>query len=117
MPSSTGWRRRRDERSSKETPLGDVLAGLLREPAFARGLAVGKLVAEWQGVVGPRLATETAPVSLDGGTLVVAASTGPWGAQARFLAEEIRSQANRALGAHVVRRVQIVVRPDPRKPL
>ncbi len=117
MPSSPGWRRRRDERSPRETPLADVLDGLLDERAFARGLPIGRLASSWVRVVGPRLASETAPVSLDGGTLVVAASTGPWGAQARFLAGEIRTQANRALGSDQVKRVQVVVRPEPQKGL
>ena len=117
MPSSTGWRNRRDKRRMDLTPLGEVLDGLLRERPFARGLPIGRLAVSWERVVGPRLAGETAPVSLEGGTLAVAASTGPWGAQARFLAEEIRKQANRELGSEEVKRVQIVVRPDPRKPL
>jgi len=68
-------------------------------------------------VVGPRLASESAPVSLEGGVLVVAASSGPWGAQARFLAREILNRANRSLGSDLVRTVQIVVRPEPRKGL
>jgi hypothetical protein len=44
-------------------------------------------------------------------------SSGPWGAQARFLAEEIRRKANEAIGSEEVDRVTIVVREDPRKPL
>lgn len=117
MPSSTGWRNRRDKRRTDLTPLGEVIEGLLRERPFARGLPIGRLAVSWERVVGPRLAGETAPVSLEGGTLAVAASTGPWGAQARFLAEEIRNQANRELGSEQVKRVRIVVRPEPRKPL
>lgn len=117
MPHSKGWRRRKDERTSHETPIGEIVAGLMREPLFARGVAVGRLAAEWEGIVGPRLGSATAPTSLDGGTLVVAATSGPWGAQARFLAAEIRIQANAALGDDVVRKVQIVVRPDPGNPL
>ena len=117
MPSSKGWRNRRDERTLHETPIGEIVTGLLRERAFARGMSVGRLAASWPDVVGPRLAAETAPVSLDGGTLVVAASAGAWGAQARFLGAEIRKQANRALGADEVARVEIVVRADPRKGL
>ena len=118
MPHSTGWRRRRDQRTLEETPLGDVLDGLLRERVFARGLPIGRLAAEWETVVGPRLAAETAPVTLEHGVLVVAASTGPWGAQARFLAEEIRDRANAALeGGDTVQRVTVVVRTDPRKAL
>lgn len=117
MPSSKGWRSRRDERTRKETPIGEIVTGLLRERAFAGGVSVGRLATSWPDVVGPRLAAETAPVSLEGRTLVVAATAGAWGAQARFLAEEIRKQANLALGADEVARVQVVVRYDPRKGL
>lgn len=117
MPHSKGWRRRRDERTLEETPIGRVLDGLLREQLFARGVPIGRLAAGWVSVVGPRLAAETAPVTLEQGVLVVAASTGPWGAQARFLAAEIAARANEELGADEVKRVQIVVRQDPRKAL
>lgn len=117
MPHSKGWKSRRDERTLRETPIGDVLDGLLREQLFARGLPIGKLAAGWASVVGPRLAAESAPVSLDGGLLVVAASSGPWGTQVRFLAEEIRKKANAALGSQEVKRVRVVVRTDPRNPL
>ncbi|HEU4354168.1 MAG TPA: DUF721 domain-containing protein [Actinomycetota bacterium] len=117
MPHSKGWRRRGDRRTLEEVPLGDVLEGLLREQVFARGLPIGRLAAEWESVVGPRLAAETAPVTLEHGVLVVAASTGPWGAQARFLVGEILARANQALGGDEVARVQIVVRADPRKAL
>ena len=117
MPHSKGWRSRRDERTLQEVPLGEVLEGLLRERTFARGMPIGRLVAGWEQVVGPRLAAATAPASLDGGVLVVAATSGPWGAQARFLGEEIRRRANEALGSEEVTRVQVVVRPELREPL
>ena len=112
MPHSKGWRRRRDERTTSGESIGGVLDALLREPSFAGGVAVGRLAAEWEHIVGPRLASATSPVSVDGGTLIVAASTGPWGAQAGFLAEEIMRQANRALGVEHVRALRVVVRPD-----
>jgi len=117
MPHSKGWRRRRDERTLEDTPIGNVLDGLLREQLFARGMPIGRLAATWNSVVGPRLAAESAPVTLERGVLVVAASSGPWGAQARFLADEIRKRANESLGGDEVKRVQIVVRVDPRKAL
>ena len=75
------------------------------------------LASDWAAVVGDRLAAESAPVSLDGGVLVVAASDGPWGAQVRFLASEIAKKANAELGSHVVRQVRVVVRPDQPKHL
>ena len=117
MPHSKGWRSRRDERTLRETPIGEVVDGLLREKTFARGMPIGQLAADWSTVVGPRLGAESAPVSLDRGILVVAATTGPWGAQVRFLAEQIRERANEALGPGSVATVRVIVRPEPRKGL
>ena len=112
MPHSKGWRNRKDERTLHETAIGDIVEGLMRERVFSRGAPIGRLASDWGSVVGPRLASESAPVSLDGGILVVSATGGPWGAQVRFLAEEIRRKANAALGTDEVRRVHVVVRPD-----
>lgn len=117
MPSSKGWRKRKDERTMHDTPIGDVVEGLLREPAFARGLPIGRLATTWPDVVGPRLANESAPVTLEAGVLTVVASSGPWGVQVRFLAEEIRRRANASLGGDAVARVNVVVRPERRGPL
>ena len=117
MPHSKGFRHRKDERTLRETPIGEVVEGLLKERAFARGMSIGRLASGWADVVGPRLAAESAPVSLEGGVLVVAATTGPWGAQVRFLADRIRVRADEALGAGSVATVRVVVRADPRKGL
>jgi predicted nucleic acid-binding Zn ribbon protein len=105
------------DRSDEVVPIADILGGLLGERALAGGLVVGRLAAEWPSVVGERLASETAPARLEGRALTVAVSSGPWGAQAGFLAEEIRRKANEALGSEEVDRVVIVVRDHPRKPL
>jgi hypothetical protein len=117
VPHSTGWRGRKDERTIHATPIGQIVDGLMRERAFARGVPIGQLASAWPTVVGPRLAAESAPVSLDGGVLVVAASDGPWGAQVRFLVGEIRRKANQTLGEDAVKRVQVVVRQHPRNGL
>jgi hypothetical protein len=42
--------------------------------------------------------------------LTVSATNGPWGAQARFLHEQIRVKANQALGGEIVETVRVVVR-------
>ena len=117
MPHSKGFRHRQDERTLQEVPLGEVVDGLLKERTFARGMPIGQLASGWADVVGPRLAAASAPVSLEGGVLVVAATTGPWGAQVRFLADQIRVRADEALGAGSVAMVRVVVRPDPRNGL
>jgi predicted nucleic acid-binding Zn ribbon protein len=109
MPSSKGWRDPSRERSSEPRSLGEVVGGVLGERSFARGMPLGRLARNWAGVVGDRLAPETKPVRFEAGVLTVAASSGPWGAQARFLAEEIRKRANEALREGLVKRVNVVV--------
>lgn len=113
MPTSKGFRRRRERASDEPVPLGEVLDSLMAEQLFARGMPVARLAASWADVVGERLASETAPAALEEGVLTVTAASGPWGVQARFLHEEIRRRADEALGGGRVRSVRIIVR-NPR---
>jgi predicted nucleic acid-binding Zn ribbon protein len=120
-PKETEWQRRAAEarrrprprdpkmRIEGTTPVGDLLAGLLSQKEFAEGMRLGRLAKAWAEVVGERLAKECRPVRLDAGSLTVAASSGPWGAQVRFLAGEIQKGANRALEDEPVTRVTVVV--------
>ena len=110
MPHSKGFRRRSGDPSSEPVELGDVIDNLMAEQVFARGMPVAQLAVAWSSVVGERLASETAPATLEGGVLTVTATSGPWGAQARFLHEEIRRRADEALGGGQVTAVRIIVR-------
>jgi hypothetical protein len=113
MPEAKGFGGRKRPRSDEAVGLGEIVDGLLREQVFSRGLPVARLASQWPAIVGERLSAATSPISLDDGVLTVAVSTGPWGAQARFLQEEIRRRADDALGGGAVRRIQVVVRDEP----
>lgn len=110
MPSAKGFPRRKDGPSEEVVELGEVIDNLLSEQVFARGLPVAQLAASWSSIVGERLASETAPAALEAGVLTVTATSGPWGAQARFLHEEIRRRADEALGGDQITGIRIVVR-------
>ena len=120
-PSSPGSKPLREpDRSREAATISEIVGALLAQPVLAQGVKVGNLARSWAEVVGERLAAETAPTRLERGTLTVAASSGPWGVQAKFLAEEIRRRANEVLGDARVDRVVVVVdegRPTGRKPL
>jgi predicted nucleic acid-binding Zn ribbon protein len=109
MPRSRGWRDPSPDRSGEPRTLGEVVRGVLGDRVFARGMPLGQLARRWVEVVGDRLAPETRPVRFEAGVLTVAATSGPWGAQARFLAEEIRKRANETLEEGVVKRVNVIV--------
>lgn len=109
-----GGRRRgvgsRTPRSGDPVPLGDIVDDLMRREVFSRGMPVAELASKWPSIVGDRLAGETAPMSLDDGVLTVGVTNGPWGAQARFLQEQIRRNADEALGSGTVRSIRVVVK-------
>ncbi|HEY3210482.1 MAG TPA: DUF721 domain-containing protein [Actinomycetota bacterium] len=127
--------RRGPGRSDEPQALGSVLDVLGAERRLAAGLVLGALGRRWPTVVGERLAEESAPAALDGGVLLVKASSAAWAAQIRFLANQIAEGANRVLegGAAMgpgdegsrqglreapIREVRVVVesgRPDPLK--
>ena len=110
MPHAKGFRRRSKDPSSEPVELGDVIDNLMTDQVFARGMPVAHLAAAWTSIVGERLASETAPAALEAGVLTVTATSGPWGAQARFLHEEIRRRADEALGDNQITAIRIVVR-------
>jgi predicted nucleic acid-binding Zn ribbon protein len=107
---SPGNRRKsRSERSEDVEPIGTVLDSLAGGRSLASGLALGQLGRQWAAVVGDRLARECAPAALEGGFLLVRASSAAWAAQVKFLAGEVRDRANQVLGTTAVREVRVAV--------
>ncbi|MGH2691850.1 MAG: DUF721 domain-containing protein [Actinomycetota bacterium] len=97
-------------KSGEPSGIGSVIRGLLGAPRLRRGVSLGRLSRAWTTVVGEPLASETQPLSLDEAGLVIGASSPAWGAQVRFLAEDIRIRASEALDGEVVGPVRVVVR-------
>jgi hypothetical protein len=109
MPHSKGFGKRADRRTDDLVPIGDVVDALMKEDVFSRGMPIATLARRWPELVGERLARATQPASLEGGVLLVRASDGPWGAQAKYLADEIRERADQALGRGSVTAIRVVV--------
>jgi predicted nucleic acid-binding Zn ribbon protein len=101
---------RRAARSGEVQAIGSVLDSLAGDRPLASGLALGQLGRRWEAVVGERLAGECSPAALEGGFLLVRASSGAWAAQVRFLAAEVRERANEVLGFTAVREVKVAVK-------
>ena len=109
MPHSKGFASRKDRRSGDPVPIGEIVDALMEEDVLRRGLPIAKLARAWPDLVGERLGEATRPVALEGGILTVRASDGPWGSQAKYLAEEIRMRADAALGTGSVNGIRVVV--------
>lgn len=97
-------------RGDQPSGIGSVIRGLLAGPGLRRGVSLGRLARAWGDVAGEPLASETEPLALDEAGLVVGASSPAWGAQVRFLAEDIRRRASETLDGKDVGPVRVVVR-------
>jgi predicted nucleic acid-binding Zn ribbon protein len=95
--------------------VGEGLRALAAQRGWQSHLAAGDLHAAWEQVVGPQLAGQTAPLRLQGGVLVLAASSSLWAAEVRQLTRVITERVNARLGDGTVRQVTVSVRrPKPR---
>lgn len=88
-------------------PIGKILG----EAGEALGVSspghVGKVWAEWAGIVGPGIAAHAEPTSLRSGVLRVRADSPAWATELGYLAEEIKTRVNRAVGTELVREVRV----------
>ena len=109
MSRSSPRSSKRKARAEEPEVLGSVLDALAAGRPWSAGIALGELGRRWEGVVGQRLAAECTPVALEGGLLMIRASSAAWAAQIRFLEKEIRARANDALAAEVVREVRVTL--------
>jgi predicted nucleic acid-binding Zn ribbon protein len=91
-------------------PVGQGLRALAARRHWQSHLAAGDLQAVWEQIVGPQLAGHTAPLRLQGGVLVLSASSPLWAAEVRQLARMITERINERMGAGTVRQVTVSVR-------
>ncbi len=90
-----------------------MLEGLLGQRPWTSGISLGELGRRWGSVVGERLAQETSPAALEGGVLLITASSSAWATQVRFLSSEVRVRANEVLGGGSIEEVKVTVDPGP----
>jgi predicted nucleic acid-binding Zn ribbon protein len=100
---------RRAARSGEPEPLGSVIERMAQGRPWSAGLALGELARRWPEVVGERLARECTPGALEGGVLLVRASSAAWAGQIRFLAGDVRDRANQVLGRGLVQAVKVLL--------
>lgn len=86
------------------------LAGLLDRVIMERGwntpLAVSSVMARWDKLVGPQLASKTTPDSFDDGIITVRCESTAWAVQVRHMKYDIIRRFNSELGDEVVRDVK-----------
>ncbi len=88
-------------------PIGKVLDDHTRRYGMGAARQVGALFSSWARIVGPAVADHVEPVSLRDGVLKLVADSPTWATEITYLAEQIRAQANEALGAPIVKKIEV----------
>ncbi len=87
--------------------LDDVARSLGGPPATA----LAALFGSWGEIVGPAIAAHSRPLSLSRGALAIAVDEPGWATQLTYLEADLLRRLDEALGAGVVTRVTVRVRP------
>jgi predicted nucleic acid-binding Zn ribbon protein len=92
-------------------PLGSTVDRLVGEHGWGEDIAVHGVIARWDEMVGPDIASHVRPDRYDNGVLTVRADSTAWATQVRMLAADIVKRLNREIGDGTVRSVTVLA-PD-----
>ncbi|MGY5766104.1 DUF721 domain-containing protein [Brachybacterium sp. DNPG3] len=84
-----------------------VLRRVLSDLGWNEGMSTGRVLEEWDEIVGERVAAHCRPVSFEEGVLVVSASSSAWASQLRMLTPQIVTSIEKHVGAHVVSEMRV----------
>ena len=91
----------------KPSPIGDVLAGVLRTAGLTDRVDQAGVIPEWPRLVGPGIAKATEPLHVTAdGTLFVAVTTNAWMTELSLLEPELLRALNVAADRPRIRRIR-----------
>lgn len=84
-----------------------VLRRVLGSLGWQEGMSSGRVLEEWDAIVGEQIAAHCRPVSLDAGVLLVSASSSAWATQLRMLTPQLVTRIHEHVGAAVVAELRV----------
>src|SRR5918996_5026311 len=99
---------RRGAYEQDPTPISAALRIVADDQGWEEHLALGKLHANWERVVGAAVAARSTPIKLESGRLTVRVEPGAWAAELALMAQSLATAAGGYLGGDVVQEVAIV---------
>lgn len=94
-------------------PLAKLIPAVTRPALQRRAPGIATLLADWEAIIGPKLAPITTPRKLAAGTLTLAC-TGPVAMELQYLSEIVIARINTHLGGQPIQRLRFV--PDATAP-
>ena len=105
------WRPLPEPGGTPPRPISASLDAVARTIGGDGAPALVELLRRWPEVVGDQLAAHCRPVALRARVLTIAATEAAWGAQLGWLEADLKRRLDDALGAGVVTRIAVRVRP------
>jgi hypothetical protein len=96
-------------------PLGSLVPDITRQTFRKRNPASAQIVADWEIIVGPKVAAMTIPRRLDRGVLTIACA-GPAAMDLHYMGLEVINRINTHLGGQPVHTLKFTQAGMPRKP-
>jgi predicted nucleic acid-binding Zn ribbon protein len=87
--------------------IASVMRTVLGNLGWVEGVNSGRVLEEWDVIVGEQVATHCRPVSLDEGVLVVSATSSAWASQMRMLTPTLITTIEKHIGAHVISELKV----------
>lgn len=84
-----------------------IMRRVLGDLGWNEGMNAGRVLEDWEAIVGQQVADHCHPVSLEDGVLVVSASSSAWASQMRMLAPRMISTIEEYIGAHVISEMKV----------
>lgn len=88
-------------------PVGDALAGLIKQQGWTTDLSVHSLLGRWPALVGPVVAEHSKPEGFSGGVIAVRTDSTAWASQLRLMAPQLVAKLNEKLGQGTITRLDI----------
>lgn len=84
-----------------------VLRRVLGDLGWSAGVSAGRVLEEWDEIVGEQVARHCRPVSLEDGVLVVSADSSAWATQLRLITPQLITTIEEHVGAHVITELKV----------
>ena len=90
--------------------IGDILRTLMGRESYRAGLAKGRLLEEWESIVGPRISAVSRPIDVRGETLLLEVEDPVWRSEIALMHDEIVARLAERSETPVVRTIRCVGR-------
>ena len=96
--------------SGKTRKLGDVITAWLSSSGLEKGLGKGRLLQEWESLVGANISAVSKPVDVRGETLLLEVEDPAWRSELSMMQERLLSAIAGRPGLPRIRQIRFVAR-------